>query len=230
MIVENSLLLYSSVEKREDTAIVSTVPQKGISDERLVHLVLDGHQEAFETLLNRYQRKALAVAFNMTGGNLEDARDLTQDAFIKAFNGLSTFRHESSFSTWFYKLVINRCHDFNRRQRLRNLIFRQTRGDSNQAEHGDKIPEAWLVDNRSLSPYRNVENREMGNIIRKAIAELPEKQRDTFILKNNLELSINEISQITGMASGTIKSHLFRATRKLQEKLGPILERDHNDH
>ncbi|HDM75637.1 MAG TPA: sigma-70 family RNA polymerase sigma factor [Deltaproteobacteria bacterium] len=194
-----------------------------LSDEQLVKMILNGTPEAFDVLVRRYQRKALAVALNMTGGNIEDARDITQDVFVKVFRSLKGFRFESLFSTWFYRMLINQCHDFNRRKRLKNLIFKRLDFVFKSKKDDNNHEEEWVDQDRNNNPLKELERSEIGIIIKKAVNQLPEGQKKVFILKNYLDMNINQIAEITGMAPGTIKSHLFRATRKLRENIGPVL-------
>ncbi len=194
-----------------------------ISDERLVKMTLNGTPEAFDVLVQRYQKKALALALNMTGGNLEDARDITQDVFVKVYKSLKSFRFESLFSTWFYRTLINQCHDFNRRKRLKNLIFKRLDFVFKPRKNEKDREEEWIDPLKTSDPQKELERNEIGMIIKKAVNQLPDGQRKVFILKNYLDMNINQIAEITGMAPGTVKSHLFRATRKLRESVGPVL-------
>ncbi len=194
-----------------------------ISDERLVKMTLNGTPEAFDVLVQRYQKKALALALNMTGGNLEDARDITQDVFVKVYKSLKSFRFKSLFSTWFYRTLINQCHDFNRRKRLKNLIFKRLDFVFKPRKNEKDREEEWIDPLKTSDPQKELERNEIGMIIKKAVNQLPDGQRKVFILKNYLDMNINQIAEITGMAPGTVKSHLFRATRKLRESVGPVL-------
>ncbi len=194
-----------------------------LSDEQLVRIALDGTPEAFDVLVQRYQKKALTVALSMTGGNIEDARDITQDVFVKVYKSLKSFRFESLFSTWFYRTLVNQCHDFNRRKRLKNLIFKRLDFVFRQQKDKDAPEEQWVDHNKNNDPLKELERAEIGHIIRKAVSRLPDGQRKVFILKNYLDMNINQISEVTGMAPGTVKTHLFRATRKLRESIGTVL-------
>lgn len=186
-------------------------------------MTLNGTPEAFDVLVQRYQKKALALALNMTGGNLEDARDITQDVFVKVYKSLKSFRFKSLFSTWFYRTLINQCHDFNRRKRLKNLIFKRLDFVFKPRKNEKDREEEWIDPLKTSDPQKELERNEIGMIIKKAVNQLPDGQRKVFILKNYLDMNINQIAEITGMAPGTVKSHLFRATRKLRESVGPVL-------
>ncbi len=194
-----------------------------ISDEQLVKMILNGTPQAFDLLVRRYQRKALTLALNMTGGNLEDAKDITQDVFVKVYKSLRTFRFESLFSTWFYRTLINHCHDFNRRKRLKNLVFKRLDFVFKSKKNENFLEEQWVDAERSTDPLKELERNELGRIIKNAVSQLPDGQKKVFILKNYLDMNINQIAEVTGMAPGTIKSHLFRATRKLRKSIGPVL-------
>ncbi len=223
--MENCCVDQSQVRENVVKESLAGEPKDTFSDEQLVKMTLNGTPEAFEVLVRRYQKKAIAVALSMTGGNLEDARDISQDVFVKAFKSLRSFRFESLFATWFYRLLINQCHDFNRKRRLRNMVFKRLEFVFRATKEDKNYEEEW-VDNSRISndPQKELERSETRKIIKEAVSRLPTGQRKVFILKNYLDMNIKQISEITGMAPGTIKSHLFRATRRLRESIGPVLE------
>ena len=172
-------------------------------------------QQAVEQLVRRYQQKAYAIAYHFTDGNVQDAEDLTQEAFLRAFQNLENFRGDSSFYTWFYRILVNVCVDGRRRQsRWRRVFLPWQHGSAEQSLSPEQRPDPEAHE-RSL---KAISDKELSRDIRNSIKLLPEKQRMAFELKAFQEMSIQEIARIMGTAEGTVKSHLFRATQFLREK------------
>jgi RNA polymerase sigma-70 factor (ECF subfamily) len=190
-----------------------------LKDEELVDRAQEGNQWATEELVKRYQRKAYAIAYHMTSQDAEEARDLTQEAFLKAFQSLKSFRKESSFYTWFYRIVVNTCLDTMRRRRRWNRLFSYFRhgekGEAFSKEILEKEPEIKEENN----PMMALRFKELTQQVRRTLSTLPDKQRIAFQFKVFHGMSVNEIAQVMGTAEGTVKSHLFRATQHLRKEL-----------
>ena len=186
-----------------------------LKDEDLVALARKSDQRAIEDLVHRYQQKAYAIAYHFTDGNVQDAEDFTQEAFLRAFQNLETFRGDSSFYTWFYRILVNVCLDGRRQRNRLQKIF---------------LPWQWKSTKKGLSPEERpdpeaherslkiISEKELSRGIREAVKSLPEKQRLAFELKALHGMSIQEAASVMGTAEGTVKSHLFRATQFLREK------------
>jgi RNA polymerase sigma-70 factor (ECF subfamily) len=218
IIVERQVLCYKALEVTEQES-----PESGqhnapidIADEGLVIRAREGEQWAAEALVRRYQQKAYAIAFSMYS-DAEEARDLTQEAFLRAFRNLDKFRLESSFYTWFYRIIINTCLDKRRRLRRLERIF-PTRSAVDDEEQVDILLE-YADSAESNNPLAALKGKRLSKKIGDLLAALPERQRTAFQLKVLHGLSIKEISKIMETAEGTVKSHLFRATHFLQEAL-----------
>jgi RNA polymerase sigma-70 factor (ECF subfamily) len=186
-----------------------------LKDEALVALARKSDQTAIEDLVHRYQQKAYAIAYHFSDGNIQDAEDLTQEAFLRAFQSLDHFRGDSSFYTWFYRILVNVCLDGRRRRNRRQKIFlpwqREPVGKGlSPEERAD--PEAH---ERAL---KAISEKQLSRDIRESLNSLPEKQRMAFQLKALHGMSVQEVARVMGTAEGTIKSHLFRATQFLREK------------
>jgi RNA polymerase sigma-70 factor (ECF subfamily) len=186
-----------------------------LKDEELVALARKNDQRATEDLVHRYQQKAYAIAYHFSDGNMQDAEDLTQEAFLRAFQNLENFRGDSSFYTWFYRILVNVCLDGRRRRNRRRKIFLPWQREPlekglSPEERSD--PEAH---ERSL---KSISEKELSRDIRESLKSLPEKQRLAFQLKALHGMSIQEVARVMGTAEGTVKSHLFRATQFLREK------------
>jgi RNA polymerase sigma-70 factor (ECF subfamily) len=175
-------------------------------DERLVQACQHGEREAFSGLVERYQRDVYRLCYRYVN-NHHDANDMAQEAFLKAFRALSSFRGDSSFSTWLYRIAVNTC-----------LNFRQSRRAPLEPL-SDELPD--LRPPVALS----IEEGERAASVRAAVARLPEKQRATLILKLYHELTHEEVARILGSSVGTVKANLFHALNNLRKTLaGSALE------
>jgi len=184
-------------------------------DEQLVAQAREGEQWAIEELVGRYQQKVYTMCYHMCAEDDGEAEDLTQEAFVKAFRHLGQFRGDASFYTWFYRIVVNVCLDGRRRRRRWQGLFSpwQRRGESGgREEEAVQYPEG-------TNSFRVLQNKQLSQDIRRSMRALPEKQRLVFQLKIMEGMSIREIAQVLGAAEGTVKSHLFRATRSMREAL-----------
>jgi RNA polymerase sigma-70 factor (ECF subfamily) len=174
---------------------------------------------AVDQLIRRYQKKVYSIAYQMSGFDPEDARDCAQEALIQVFRNLSRFEGRSRFSTWLYRVVVNTCLDARRRRRRwLQMVF--TRRSERQDE-GDADP---ILDNLpaledGTDPISSVSGEELKRDVMDAMGRLSDKQRTVFQLKVFQEMSIPEIAAATGMAEGTVKSHLFRATQSVRDQL-----------
>jgi RNA polymerase sigma-70 factor (ECF subfamily) len=189
------------------------------SDEALVTRALEGDRSAAEELVGRYHKKAYGIAYHLCSGDTEEARDFTQEAFLRAFANLGTFRGRSSFYTWFYRILVNTCRDGRRRVwrwKQRFAFWRSTPEDagtepSTSENHPDPAEHA--------DPAAVLTGKELHERLRKAVLSLPGKQRTAFQLKVFHGMTIHEIAKVMNAAEGTVKSHLFRATQQLREAL-----------
>ncbi len=186
-----------------------------LKDEDLVARARKSDQRAIEDLVHRYQQKAYAIAYHFTDGNVQDAEDFTQEAFLRAFQNLENFRGDSSFYTWFYRILVNVCLDGRRRRSRWQKIFLPWHRDS--ADKG-LSPEERPDPEAHERSLKTISEKELSRDIRESLKSLPEKQRLAFQLKALHGMSIQEVARAMGTAEGTVKSHLFRATQFLREK------------
>jgi RNA polymerase sigma-70 factor (ECF subfamily) len=208
-----------SRQKRQDIDFQKMAPPMTLRDEELVARINDGEDWATEELVNRYQEKSYAIAYHMCSEDVEEARDLTQEAFLRAFGSLGKFRGDSSFYTWFYRILVNVCLDSRRRGRRWKQIFSPWRqAKSGKGSRGEPPEEQSDVRDDS-NPISALSGKQFATEIKKSLKALPEKQRLVFQLKVFHGMRIREIAQVIGTAEGTVKSHLFRATRFLREEL-----------
>ena len=172
-----------------------------------------------EELVNRYQQKAYAMAYHLCSENAEEAEDVTQEAFLRAFRSLSHFRGESSFYTWFYRILVNLCLDRKRYWSRWHRVFKPWHNPQDMSGTSEKVYEEALNPTQNESAADILRHKQLSRDIRKSLRRLPEKQRIAFQLKVLHGMGIREIAQVMGSAEGTVKSHLFRATHSLREAL-----------
>lgn len=185
-----------------------------LGDENLVALAQKGERKAFEELVERYKQKAYRIAFNFTRDR-EEAKDLSQEAFLRAFTHLGRFDQRSSFYTWFYRILVNICLDHRRRgQRVFWQPFQEQ--DGKMAEENEMVSPV-------PSPDRQAMSGEIARKIGAALNLLPPKQRTAFLLKNHQGLSIREIAKVMQTAEGTVKTHIHRAVTALRQSLAELV-------
>ena len=189
------------------------------SDEVLVARALEGDRPAAAELVGRYHKKAYGIAYHLCAGDTEQARDFTQEAFLRAFAKLGTFRGRSSFYTWFYRIVVNTCRDGRRRVWRWKQRFAFWRSAPEDAATDPSTPENHADPDEGADPAAVLTGKELHERLRKAMLSLPRKQRTAFQLKVFHGMTIHEIAQVMNAAEGTVKSHLFRATQHLREAL-----------
>ena len=173
----------------------------------IVQRIIGGETEAFELLVLEYQKNVYNVALRITG-NAEDAADMAQEAFIKAFNSISSFKGDSRFSVWLYRIVSNVSVDF-----LRSKARRPSSSLSIENEEGETV-ELEIAD-ESLSPEKLLETKLSSQAVRRGLDSLPEDYRQILLLREIQGLSYDEIAQVLDIEIGTVKSRIFRARKKL---------------
>ena len=184
--------------------------QQDLRDEEIVALCQQGQGEVFEILVRRYMEKAFRIAFDFTH-NPEEAKDLSQDAFLRAFTRIKQFDGRSSFYTWFYRLVVNICLDHTRRKG--RVIWERL---EKEGESGTEPVE--LVDTSALPDEEAI----AGEAKRKAdltLEAMPNKQRTAFLLRNHQGLSIPDVARVMKTTEGTVRVYLHRAVAALRQSL-----------
>lgn len=189
--------------------MADTLAEKS-SDEDLVALARNGDHGAFEELVERYKQKAYRIAFDFSRDR-DEAKDLSQEAFLRAFTHLRNFDGRSGFYTWFYRILVNICLD-DRRRKQRASTEELNEKIENEAEPSPLAPTA-------VAPDEQASARQFSQRVGLALASLPAKQRTAFILKNHQGLSIREIAETMQTAEGTVKVHLHRAVMALRVSL-----------
>lgn len=185
------------------------------SDEQLVKRCLQGDSRAFEDLAVKYQNKIYALSYRYMG-NEEDAYDMAQEAFIKAYRSLRSFKGDSSFGTWMYRIATNVCLDELRRRKRR--IIPLSLDEPLATRDGDEV-EKEIAD---TSPTADViyEQKELSQYIQQVLDEMKPDHKTTIILRDIMDLTYEEIAQVSDCSIGTVKSRLSRARDALRKKLG----------
>jgi len=184
-------------------------------DKQLIGLALQGDEKAFETLLNKYRNLVFSIMIKMVR-NHQEAEDLTQEAFMKAFNSLSSFNDEFAFSTWLMKIASNNCIDFLRKRKLRTYSIHEP------IQYKDEKIEIDIPDHEP-TPEKQLLQGERAKMIQAAIDELPERYRYVILLRHKEEKSYEEISEILNLPLGTVKAQIFRAREILNKKLKALI-------
>lgn len=177
----------------------------------LVSRVKQGDQDAFAQLVEANQNKIYTLALRMTG-NPEDAADLAQEAFLRAWRSLPSFQGESSFSTWLYRLTSNLCIDFLRREKRRSTVA----AVSLDAEE-DAAP--MEVPDHRFTPEGELERKELRTAVGQALLKLSDEHRQVLVLRELDGLSYTEIAQRLELEEGTVKSRIARARLSLRNIL-----------
>jgi len=185
---------------------------RDLTDHDLVVLVLEGDATAFRGLVERYQGRVYAIVFGMVR-NREDARDIVQESFVKAYRNIRTYRMEASFHTWLYRIAVNMTIDH---------LRKHTRHPMN--EYNDQVEQEepdgeYQTDHLQRHPGRDLERQRLYKKIMNAMQQLPPDQRQVVLLREIEGLSYKEIADTMEIPEGTVMSRLFYARKKLQELL-----------
>ncbi|HZK86877.1 MAG TPA: sigma-70 family RNA polymerase sigma factor [Syntrophomonas sp.] len=188
------------------------------SDQKLVKRTLHGDTRAFEELVETYQNKVYTLAYRYMG-NEDDANDMSQEAFIKSFRSLKSYKGDASFGTWIYRITTNVCLDELRHRKRRvvpiSLDEPLATVDGNEVER--EIPDS------SLAADKIYEQKEFSQHIQLLLDEMKPEHKSVIVLRDVMELSYEEIAAVLDCSIGTVKSRISRARNILQKKL---LERE----
>ncbi|MBP2679828.1 MAG: polymerase sigma factor RpoE [Deltaproteobacteria bacterium] len=185
-----------------------------VRDDALIRATLEGDEEAFRELMERYKGRAFGVAVGIVG-NGDDALDVVQDSFIKAY--YKEFRFGSNFYTWFYRLLVNQAIDRWRK----SARSAEVPLDESWLSEEDSPPDAFTY---PRTPEDLARNRELGDALQRAIASLPEYHRAVIVLREVDGMAYDEIAKTLGCSVGTVMSRLHYARGKLKEALKPHRE------
>jgi RNA polymerase sigma-70 factor (ECF subfamily) len=182
-----------------------------VDNAQLIRDAISGDQKAYADIVQRYRAQIFNLILRMVKRR-DEAEDLTQETFIKAFNALPSFNAEYAFSTWLYKIAVNNCIDHFRKKRLKtfpidNPIMAKDGELQREFPDQDAGPDAGLIE------------KERRSYIEEAIDSLPEKYREAILLRHGQDKSYEEISAVLEIPIGTVKVRIFRAREMLKKKL-----------
>lgn len=180
--------------------------QKNLEDQeedfRLIREFIDGNEDAFSTLVLKHKEKVRNLVF-LTLGDADNVDDISQDVFINVFHKIKDFRFESKFTTWLYRITVNKCRDYLRKKRVRSIFvpIKDTSHEPSIKGHSD--------------------NPDLPGLVRKGIDKLPDKLKIPLVLRDIDGLSYKEIADQLDCEVGTVKSRIFRARESLKFILEP---------
>ena len=186
-------------------------------DIQLIQRFQEGDSEVFNLLYRRYHDRIYGVICSIIS-NPDDAQDITQDVFLKAYQGLQNFKKASQFYSWLYRIAINCCIDHMRRQSKRRFFSDELVSDDVFYHHE--------FARHLSSPSKTLEHEELCMFLHRTVLELTPKQREVFNLRYKEDLSLKEIVCKMERSIGTVKAHLFQIHRKLREMLLPYVRYD----
>ncbi|MFN7976984.1 MAG: sigma-70 family RNA polymerase sigma factor [Vicinamibacterales bacterium] len=180
-----------------------------ITDEELVARSMDGDADSFNQLIKRWERPIYALAYR-TLGREDDARDVCQETFLRAYRAINGFRGQAKFSSWLYRIALNLCRDWMRRQRRTPTV---------QAPEDVDIADLAAEQGPSESIETLVGRRQLGRAVAAAMARLPEEQRTAIVLKEYHGLTFQEIAEMQGVPLSTVKTRLYQGLSVVRRQL-----------
>ncbi len=190
------------------------------TDQEVVQRARAGREDAYRELLRRYQRPVFSLIYRMVRDR-ELAEDLAQETFVKVLNALDTYRPEFKFSSWIFKIANNAAIDHLRRRQLDTLSLEGAPG----ATSPDRVEATALqLSDKGETPLQEMEARELGSAIERAIGRLRPEYQACVILRHIEDRPYEEIAEILDLPLGTVKTYLHRARAELKEILGPLRE------
>lgn len=190
----------------------------GPSDGQLVRQTLGGDRKAYDELIRRYQRQAVAVSYRLLG-NTNDALEVTQDAFLKSFTSLESLQKPEAFGGWLMRIVSNLSLNYRRSRKTRKSVplaeVLGPQGTEQADAHGGGSE--WMA--KSADPVRGLEGRELGEKLKEALAKLPEKQRLAIVMFTIDEMPQKDVAEALDCSVEAVKWHVFQGRKKLKELL-----------
>ena len=186
------------------------------NEAELISRSLGGDTLAYSAIVEFYQARAIRTAYAVIG-HWEDARDMAQEAFIKAYDNLKSFKAESRFYTWFYRILVNTCGDFLRKKKIHGFISLWVPRHEEVDEEASS-PLA-LASDEAPTAFEGLRNKELGGQILEAIRALPGQQRNAFSLRYLEGFTLDEISTQMNLSLGAVKAHVWQAGQKVRKVL-----------
>ncbi len=186
-------------------------------DIELLESFKKGSQQAFERLVSKYKVMVFNTIYSI-GGNINEADDIAQDVFIKVYCSAASFKYKSLFSTWLYRITVNKCIDELRKKKNKSISL------ESELNHEESLKLKDVLQSYHDNVEEEIARKEMQDIIHKVLNSLPEKYRLILTLKEIEKLSYKEIAQIMNISINKVKIWLFRSRGELKEKLEPFVE------
>jgi len=194
--------------------IKKITPSEELDTDELVERFQQGETSAFNELVERYRSRIYNITYRYTR-NPEDASDLVQEVFIKAFKALGKFERRSAFYSWLYRVAVNVCVDFLRRKARENQPI-----SLDEFVDSETVPQ---LKRKAPLPDDVVVRTELRRKISESVLRLPPRQQTVFMLRHRDGLQLKEIATAIGRSEGTVKAHLFHANQRMREMLTPYL-------
>jgi len=204
-------------EATTGSASAGTGGAHSLEERRLIERSRRGDLDAFDLLVRQYEKNVFSTAYRLSG-SYDDASDIAQEAFVRAWNNLKSFRGDSAFSTWLYRIVTNVFLDDRKRKRAR------PHRSLEEALTLDESTVTRQFEDPAPGPQAMAEGDERRKVLEQAINTLPDEQRVMVVLYHTQGLSYEEIAEITQCPMGTVKSRLNRARLALRDRLLPAAE------
>ena len=201
---------------------VAASPAGSPSDGDLVSATLGGERKAFDELIRRYQRQAVAVSYRLLG-NTNDALEVTQDAFLKGYSSLQSLQKPEAFGGWLMRIVSNLSLNYRRSRRTRTQlplddVLGPAEGQQTESAGGSS---EWMA--ASSDPVRRIEGKELGQKLQQALAQLPEKQRLAIVMFTIEQMPQKQIAETLQCSVEAVKWHVFQGRKKLKELLKDVM-------
>jgi RNA polymerase sigma-70 factor (ECF subfamily) len=190
------------------------------TDAEVIDAVLRGDTERYAELVTRHERAAWKLAYSFVG-NWEDAKDISQNGFVNAYQRLRSFRRDAKFSTWLYRIIVNECKDFFKRKSRRPAAV------SIVAQPYDEECVVFELADADGTPREVLMERELAVKLTQAIQMLPMQQQTAFILHHLHGVLLDDVAEMMDCRVGTVKTHVFRACAQLRVHLAPYLKDQH---
>jgi len=190
----------------------------GLDEAGLIRAVQQGDRDAFEHLVRAYDKGVLRLAMNLLRSP-EDARDAYQEAFLRAYRSIGSFRYDCSFYIWLHRIVANVCLDHLRRRKVRTETPAVLETEDGMVDRFDSVEEGRVQGD----PERSLFNRQIEKRLDHALGDLTPRERMIFELRHYQGLRLRKIGEITGTTEEAARNCLFRATRKLRSALGDLV-------
>jgi len=202
---------------RQDTNLSAT-DYATLDDRELATLAARGREPAFREILSRYERPVFSLVFRMVRDRTL-AEDLAQEAFIRAFNAIGSYKTSYKFSNWIFKIANNHTIDHLRRKKLDTVSID---GSPHATSAEEASQSSIVIESRDENPAEYVEHRELGTQIEGAIGELREEYRTVILLRHVEGYAYDEIAEIMDLPLGTVKTYLHRARGELKKRLAHL--------